>query len=190
MRNGRFSVSRIKLLRLLQVFMAGVLMLAITACNTAPSQTTDGTSSSQPSSAPLESSAPTADSLSPQPPESPLETPTAAPEISPSPTNENSRAQSNSESVARATEAARQQGSIYLWEEGNVPTATVYTEKHSRYANPPDFRPNMVYYPAREGVEVKGAVLLAAGGAFGFAVRLTAHPLPKHSMRWGTRALL
>ena len=72
------------------------------------------------------------------------------------------------ESEARATETAPQQGPIYLWEEGNVPTTTVYTENNARYADPPDFRPNMVYYPAREGVEVKGAVLLAAGGAFRF----------------------
>ena len=112
---------------------------------------------------------PTADSQSPQPPESPLETPTAAPEISPSPTNENSARNQTPESVARATEAAPQQGPIYLWEEGNVPTTTVYTENpNSRYFDPPGFRPNMVYHPAREGVEVKGAVLLAPGGAFMF----------------------
>ncbi len=161
-------MSRITLLRLLHAFVAGVLVLAITACNTAPSQTTDGTPSSQPSAAPLESIVPTTDSQSPQPLESPPKTPTAAPEISPSPTNENSARDQTPESVARATEAARQQGPIYLWEEGNVPTTTVYTENNSRYADPPDFRPNMVYYPVREGVEVKGAVLLAAGGAFRF----------------------
>jgi hypothetical protein len=102
------------------------------------------------------------------------QTPTAAPEISPSPTNENSARDQTTESVARATEAARQQGPIYLWEEGNVPTTTVYTENNSRYADPPDFRPNMVYYPAREGVEVKGAVLLAV-----FDILKRAHPAGK-----------
>lgn len=111
---------------------------------------------------------PTIDSQSPQPLKSPPETPTAAPEISPSPTNANSARDQTPESVARAPEAARQQGPIYLWEEGNVPTTTVYTKNNSRYADPPDFRPNMVYYPAGEGVQVKGAVLLAAGGAFRF----------------------
>jgi hypothetical protein len=34
----------------------------------------------------------------------------------------------------------------------------------------------MVYYPAREGVEVKGAVLLAAGGALLLAISLTTPP--------------
>lgn len=112
---------------------------------------------------------PTADSQSPQPPVSPLETPTAAPEISPSPTNESSVRDQTPESVARATEAAPQQGPIYLWEEGNIPTTTVYTENpNSRYFDPPGFRPNVVYHPARPGVEVKGAVLLAPGGAFMF----------------------
>ena len=162
-------MSRIKLLRLVQVFVAGVLVLAITSCNTAPSQTTNGTPSSQASPAPLASVAPTADSPSPQPPQSPLQTPTAAPEISPSPTNENSARDQTPESEARVTEAASQQGPIYLWEEGNIPTTTVYTENpNSRYFDPPGFRPNMVYHPARPGVEVKGAVLLAPGGAFMF----------------------
>lgn len=50
-----------------------------------------------------------------------------------------------------------------------MPTTTVYTENpNSQYFDPPDFRPNLVYYPTAEGVEVKGAVLLAAGGAFRF----------------------
>jgi acetyl esterase/lipase len=39
---------------------------------------------------------------------------------------------------------------------------------NSQYFDPPDFRPNMVYFPAKEGMEVKGAVLIAAGGAFRF----------------------
>jgi hypothetical protein len=60
---------------------------------------------------------PTADSLSPPPPESPLETPTATPEISPSPTNENSARDQTPESGAGPTEGARQQGRIYLRKE-------------------------------------------------------------------------
>lgn len=169
MRNRDLSVSRLTLLRLRHAFVAGVLALTVAACNMTPSQTTDGTPSSQPFSAPLASVAPTADSPSPQPTQSPLQTPTAAPEFSPSPTNENSAGDQTPESVARATEAAPQQGPIYLWEEGNIPTTTVYTENtNSRYFDPPGFRPNMVYLPARPGVEVKGAVLLAPGGAFMF----------------------
>ena len=56
----------------------------------------------------------------------------------------------------------------YLWEEGNVPTTTVYTENNSGYFDPPDFRPNMVYFPAKQGVKIKGAVLVCPGGAFQF----------------------
>ena len=57
---------------------------------------------------------------------------------------------------------------IYLWEKGNIPTITEYTENNAGYFDPPDFRPNMVYFPAKQGVEVKGAVLVCAGGAFQF----------------------
>jgi len=57
---------------------------------------------------------------------------------------------------------------IYLWEKGNVPTTTEYTVNNSGYFDPPDFRPNMVYFPAKQGVTVKGAVLVCAGGAFQF----------------------
>ncbi len=57
---------------------------------------------------------------------------------------------------------------IYLWRDGNVPTTTVYTENNSGYFDPPGFRPNMVYFPVRQGVEVKGAVLICPGGAFRF----------------------
>ena len=48
-----------------------------------------------------------------------------------------------------------------------MPATTVYTENpNAQYFDPPDFRPNMVYFPAKQGVAPKGAVLLAAGGAF------------------------
>ena len=57
---------------------------------------------------------------------------------------------------------------IFLWDEDNVPTTTEYTENNAGYFDPPDFRPNMVYFPAKQGVEVQGAVLVCAGGAFQF----------------------
>jgi acetyl esterase/lipase len=57
---------------------------------------------------------------------------------------------------------------IYLWEKGNVPTTTEYTVNNSGYFDPPDFRPNMVYFPVKQGVKVRGAVLVCAGGAFQF----------------------
>lgn len=61
-----------------------------------------------------------------------------------------------------------QQQVIYLWDEGNVPTTIEYTQKNSGYLDPPDFRPNMVYFPVKQGLKVKGAVLICAGGAFMF----------------------
>jgi len=57
---------------------------------------------------------------------------------------------------------------IYLWEEGNVPTTTEYTENNAGYFDQPDFRPNMVTFPVKPDMEVKGAVLICAGGAFQF----------------------
>lgn len=113
MRKADRLMSQIRSPRLLRVLVVGVLTLAITACNAPPGQVTDSTPSSQPSQAAVASVAPTADSPSPQPPRSPLHTPTAAPEIELSPTNENSARDQTPESVAHATEAAPQQGSIY-----------------------------------------------------------------------------
>jgi len=68
--------------------------------------------------------------------------------------------------VENSIDQNQQQQVIYLWEEGNVPITIEYTENNSGYFDPPDFRPNMAYFPAKQGVEVKGAVLICAGGAF------------------------
>lgn len=58
---------------------------------------------------------------------------------------------------------------ITLWPEGNMPATTIYTEDtNAQYFDPPGFQPNMVYFPALEGTDIKGAVLLCAGGAFAF----------------------
>jgi acetyl esterase/lipase len=61
------------------------------------------------------------------------------------------------------------QTEIYLWLDGNMP-ATTSRESVANSSNPdgPDFRPYMVHFPAKEGVGVKGAVLICAGGAFQF----------------------
>jgi acetyl esterase/lipase len=58
---------------------------------------------------------------------------------------------------------------IYLWHEGNMP-ATTSRQSVANSSNPDgaDFRPNMIRFPVAEGVPVKGAVLLCAGGAFQF----------------------
>ena len=55
---------------------------------------------------------------------------------------------------------------FYLWEEGNMPSETEYTENNGGYADDPDFRPTVRTFPVPEGTEVKGAVLICAGGAF------------------------
>lgn len=61
------------------------------------------------------------------------------------------------------------QTQIYLWLEGNMPATTSYqTVANSSNPDGPDFRPDMVYHPAAEGVTVKGAVLICPGGAFAF----------------------
>jgi acetyl esterase/lipase len=55
---------------------------------------------------------------------------------------------------------------IYFWAEGNMPHTTNYTGPQGSYQDPPSFRPYMNYFAA-EG-QVKGAVLVCAGGAFMF----------------------
>ena len=60
------------------------------------------------------------------------------------------------------------QRQTYLRREGNMPTETNYTANNGNYQDDPDFRPNMVWYPVPEGVEVKGAVMVCPGGAFMF----------------------
>ena len=52
---------------------------------------------------------------------------------------------------------------LYLWEQGNAPAQTEITRANY---DPIDFRPYLTAIPVREGTEVKGAVVLLAGGAF------------------------
>lgn len=75
---------------------------------------------------------------------------------------------SQSDTVASATADPHNQQTLYLWEEGNVPATTEYTQNNGNYADDPDFRPYIVTFPVPEGTEVKGAVLICAGGAFQF----------------------
>lgn len=57
---------------------------------------------------------------------------------------------------------------LYLWEEGNVPTKTSFTEDMTGYFDEWDFRPYVTAIPVRKGVQPKGAVVLMAGGAYQF----------------------
>lgn len=52
---------------------------------------------------------------------------------------------------------------LYLWEEGNAPAQT---EVARDGYDPAGFRPYVTAIPVREGTDVKGAVVLLAGGAF------------------------
>ena len=56
----------------------------------------------------------------------------------------------------------------YLWEEGNVPAVTRFTEDMDGYFDEWDFRPYVTAIPVRDGVKPKGAVVLMAGGAYQF----------------------
>ena len=69
-----------------------------------------------------------------------------------------------------ASDAAdpRTQQVLYLWEEGNMPAVTEYTENNRGYSDDPDFRPYLTSYPVPDGTKIKGAVLICPGGAFQF----------------------
>lgn len=70
--------------------------------------------------------------------------------------------------VLTAVADAHNSQTFYLWEEGNAPAMTVYTENNGNYSDDPDFRPYLVSFPVPDGMKVKGAVLICAGGAFQF----------------------
>ncbi len=57
---------------------------------------------------------------------------------------------------------------IYLWNKGNMPKTTNYTENNGNYFDEPGFEPYMTIYNVPEGVKVKGAMLVSPGGAFMF----------------------
>lgn len=57
---------------------------------------------------------------------------------------------------------------LYLWEEGNVPATTNFTERMNGYFDSYDFRPYVTAIPVRGGTQIKGAVVLMAGGAYAF----------------------
>ena len=68
--------------------------------------------------------------------------------------------------VAAAIPTPGEKQVLYLWEEGNVPAKTKYTVNNGRHSDDPDFHPYLTYFPVPENVEIKGAVLICAGGAF------------------------
>ena len=74
----------------------------------------------------------------------------------------------SSDTAATAIPTPTAKQTLYLWEEDNAPAVTVYTENSGNYFDEPDFRPYLTFFPVPDGTEVKGAVLICAGGAFQF----------------------
>lgn len=81
---------------------------------------------------------------------------------------ESAEPENSGETVGVAAADPKNQQTLYLWEEDNAPATTEYTENNGNYADDPDFRPTVVTFPVPDGTEVKGAVLICAGGAFQF----------------------
>lgn len=67
--------------------------------------------------------------------------------------------------VLTAEVTPRERQCLYLWEEGRAPTTTARALGGS---DPAGFRPTVTSVPVPVGTEVRGAVLLCAGGAFAF----------------------
>lgn len=67
------------------------------------------------------------------------------------------------ETVFSASVNPKEQQQLFLWEQENVPAIT--TPSYSEH-DALDFRPTITSFPVPDGVQVKGAVLLCADGAF------------------------
>lgn len=65
--------------------------------------------------------------------------------------------------VLTASVTPHERQRLFLWEEGRAPAVT---EPSSGGYDPEGFRPTVTSVPVPEGTDVKGAVLLCAGGAF------------------------
>ena len=74
---------------------------------------------------------------------------------------------------------------FYVWEEENVPATTVYTQNNGNYFDDPDFRPYVTTYPVAEGVPIKGAVIICAGGAFQFRSEPEGPPIAEGLSKYG-----
>lgn len=80
---------------------------------------------------------------------------------------------------------------IYLWPEGNMAKITNYMGNQGSYQDPPSFRPYMNYFPVSEGMRIKGAVLVCAGGAFQFrSDRMEGTPVAQWFARHGYQAFV
>ena len=74
----------------------------------------------------------------------------------------------DNETVLNTAPDLSQAQALYLWEVDNVPALTEFTQAMTGYYDNFDFRPYLTAFPAKEGISVKGAVVLMAGGAYQF----------------------
>ena len=79
---------------------------------------------------------------------------------------------------------------LYVWEEGKAPAITVYTQNNGNYFDDPDFRPYVTTYPAAEGIPIKGAVVICAGGAFQFRSESEGPPIALGLSRLGYQSFV
>ena len=80
---------------------------------------------------------------------------------------------------------------IYLWPEGNMAKVTNYIASQGSYQDPPSFLPYMNYFPVAEGMPIKGAVLVCAGGAFQFrSDQMEGTPVAQWFARHGYQAFV
>lgn len=93
--------------------------------------------------------------------------------------------------VASAVVTPGENQMLYLWEEGNAPTVTDYTVNDGNYFDEPDFRPCITTFPAADGVSVKGAVLICAGGGFNIrSDQLEGTPIAEEFSRLGYQSFV
>lgn len=79
---------------------------------------------------------------------------------------------------------------LYVWEEGKAPATTVYTQNNGSYFDDPDFRPYVTFYPAADGIPIKGAVVICAGGAFQFRSESEGPPVALELSRRGYQSFV
>lgn len=88
--------------------------------------------------------------------------------------NQKTPAPVDGQTVLNAAVDPNQVQVFYLWEEGNMPSSTEFTEDMSDYYyDDYDFRPYVTTIPVPAGVEVKGAIVLLPGGGFEERVNYT-----------------
>lgn len=99
--------------------------------------------------------------------------------------------QNNGDTVLSAAADSRNRQTLYLWEENNMPSVTEYTENNGSYADGPDFRPYVATFPVPEGTQIKGAVLINAGGAFQYrSDKMEGTPVAEELSRLGYQSFV